>query len=469
MKLFLRSNDFSLALKRWRQAIVIIGVALVLSLFCQQVFARDLLSVFKDANENDPEILGARARQLAVLETRPQALSQLLPQLNFSAGISRTRSELLSVLPGDQFTSRFRTVNPSYFNTTTYSVTLGQPLYHANYWTQLEQADKKIARAEAEYATVAQSLVVRVAERYFNVLAAEDDVIFAESEEKANQRQLDQSQQRFDVGLVAITDVHETRAARDLARARTIVARNSLISAQEALRELTGGEALALSRLVEDMKLNKPNPAEVSSWTEAALDQNLAIRAARLGLEIAKDDVRLRRSGYYPTLDLNLSHQYQDRKDPTFGSENQDTSIALQLNVPIYQGGAVGSRVRQARQGVEEARQTLEKQRRSVLRQARDAYLTVKASIDQVAALKQARTSAQSALDATEAGLKVGTRTTVDVLNARQAVFRARRDYERARYDYLLNSLKLKEAAGNLSIKDVQTMNRWFSHSEGHR
>lgn len=427
------------------------------------VAATDLMTVYDQARQDDPQFLAAAAQRMAARESRPQALARLRPDVNLTAGISRTRSELLSVLPGDKFTSAFRTINPTYFNTKTFAVSVGQPLYHHDLWVQLKQADKRIAKAEAEYAAAGQALVTRVAERYFNVLAAEDAVRFAKAEEDANQRQLDQAQQRFDVGLIAITDVHEARAGRDLARARTIVAGNQLISARESLRELTGSPATDLSGVDESMKLATPSPADVEAWTKSALTQNLQIEASQLALEIATDEVKVRRSGFYPTLDLSVSHQYQDSKDPIFGNENQNSAIGVQLTVPIYQGGATNSRVEEAIQLQEQARQGLEQQRRIVLRQTRDAYLTVQANIDQVSALNQARISAQSALDATEAGFNVGTRTTVDVLNARQNVFRAQRDLERARYDYLLNSLRLKEAAGSLSGEDVQAINHWFS------
>lgn len=444
-----------------RGRLVFSCLALAGVLYVADATAADLATVYDQARQNDPQFLAAAAQRKAALESRPQALARLRPDINFSAGVARTRSELLNAR--DSFTSTFSSVYPAYFNTKTYSVTLGQPLYHRDLFVQLNQADKQIAKAAAEYASAAQSLVTRVAERYFNVLAAEDAVRFAKAEEDANQRQLDQAQQRFDVGLVAITDVHEARAGRDLAKARTIVAENQLISAREALRELTGESVEDLSGVDEGMNLTSPDPTDVGSWTKTALAQNLQIEASKLALEIATDEVKARRAGFYPSLDLNVSHQYQDSKAPIFGTENQDSAIAIQLNVPIYQGGATSSRVEEAIQLEEQARQGLEQQRRVVLRQTRDAYLTVLANIDQVAALTQARISAQSALDATEAGFNVGTRTTVDVLDARQNVFRAQKDLERARYDYLLNSLRLKEAVGSLSGDDVQAINHWFN------
>ncbi len=421
----------------------------------------DVLAVYRQAEEGDAEFRAAAAQRDAVVEARRQALARLLPNVVLSADASRIRGELLST--DNVFTSSFRRINPAYYNNSGFTLSLKQPLFRRDYWLQLEQADLRIAEAEAEYAAAAESLIARVVERYLDVLAGRDGLRFARAEEAAIGRQLEQMRQRFEVGLVAITDVNEAQAAFDLARARTIVARNRLISAKEGLRELTGRAPEGIAGLSEAMALVAPEPDDVEAWGERALDRNLQVRAAELRLRIAEEEVRVRRSGHLPTLELAASHRYQNTGDPNFGSETQDTTLSLQLSLPIYQGGGTSAAVREAVRLAEQARHQLEGQRRKVLRQARDAFLGVLATIEQVEALRQARVSAQSALDATQAGFEVGTRTTVDVLSARQDLFRAERDYARARYDYLLNSLRLKEAVGSLGIADLEAVNGWFT------
>lgn len=423
----------------------------------------DLLAAYRQAQAGDAEFQAAMARRDAILETRQQSLSRLLPSLVLSGDVGRVRNELLSVPGGNVFTSSFRSVNPAYYNTSSFTLSLLQPLYHHDYWMQLRQTDARIAEAEASYHAASEALITRVAERFLAVLSGRDGLRFAEAEEKAIRRQLDQARQRFEVGLVAITDVHEAQAAYDLSRSRTIVARNQLISSREGLREVTGQAVEGLAGVAAAMKLDSPEPLDVDQWAARALSDNLQIKAAEFRLSVANDEIKARRSGHFPTLDLAASHRYQSTDDPSFGSESQDTTVSLQLNIPLYQGGAVSASVREAKKLREQARQELELQRRRGVRQARDAFLTVLATIEQVAALKQARLSAQSALDATQAGFEVGTRTTVDVLSARQDLFRAERDYARARYDYLLNSLRLKEAVGSLSGRDVEAMNAWFT------
>ena len=424
----------------------------------------DLLATYRQARLADAEFQAAGAKRDAVVEARRQSLGRLLPDVVLTGQASRTRGELLST--GNVFTRSFRNINPAYYNNSGFTLTLRQPLYRRDYWLQLQQADLRIAEAEAEYEAAAEALITRVAERYLDVLAGRDGLRFAEAEQAAIGRQLEQVKQRFEVGLVAITDVNEAQAAFDLARARTIVARNQLISAREGLREVTGQPAEGIAGLSEAMKLQSPEPVDVEAWGARALDQNLQVKAADLRLQIAEEEVRVRRSGHLPTLELDATHRYQNTGDPNFGSETQDTTLSLQLSLPIYQGGRTAAAVREAVKLGEQARHDLEGQRRKVLRQARDAFLTVLATIEQVEALRQARVSAQSALDATKAGFEVGTRTTVDVLSARQDLFRAERDYARARYDYLLNSLRLKEAVGALDTADLESVNGWFTLTE---
>lgn len=419
--------------------------------------ADNLLDIYQLAEQNDPQFKAAEATHMAALEAKPQSRALLLPDLSFSARAAREREDIKSS------SSAIFSTETLYSTTKAYSLSLTQPLFNTEYFNQLRQADAVIGQADAELAVAQQDLIIRVAQRYFDVLAAVDNLEFARAEKNAVERQLEQTKQRFDVGLIAITDVHEAQAAYDLAVAQEIEAENQLSSSEEALRELTGQQPEALANLTEKMRLIPPDPTNIDTWTDTALDQNFALIAAEFAVKAARAEVKLQRSGHFPTLDITANHGFTDISGGSFGArETEDDTIGLQLNVPLYSGGIVNSRVREAAQQLEQAKANLEQQHRSTFRQARDAYLSTTAAINRVKAFQQAVISAQSALDATEAGLEVGTRTTVDVLDARQELFRARQNHAGSRYDYILNTLRLKQAAGVLNSVDLEQINDWL-------
>ncbi len=441
---------------RWTRRIAL-ALALAL-LLAAPLHAEDLLAVYRLAQERDAVIQAAAAERRATLETRAQARALLLPQFSVSADYSRDRNKILDA------DSPFFKQETVHFWSRGYSLSLRQPVFNREFFVQQKQADAIVKGANASYAAAQQDLIVRVANAYFLVLAAMDNLEFAQAEKNANQRQLEQAKQRFEVGLIAITDVHESQAAFDAARAREIEARNLLSSAREALRVITGQYHEQLTVLASEIPLLTPDPQDIDAWAKQALAENLTLIATEYQVESAREEVERRRSGHYPTLDLAGSHRYADVDDGFFGgSETEDSSIGLQFNLPIYQGGAVSSRVREAIQRLEQSKDQLEQNRRQVLRQARDAYLSVLSGIETVKARKQAVISAQSALEATEAGLEVGTRTTVDVLSVRRNLFRNKRDHAKARYNYILDLLRLKQAAGTLSVADVEEINRWLA------
>jgi outer membrane protein len=341
------------------------------------------------------------------------------------------------------------------------TLSLNQPIYRHEYWVQLEQADQQVAKAEAEYAAAEQELMVRTAQAYFDVLSAQDSLEFAKAETEAISRQLDQAKQRFDVGLIAITAVHEAQAAYDQSRADLIAAENVLDDAWEALREIIKNRPASLSVLVEKLPLAPPTPESIEQWSSSAQQQNLSIRAAEKDAEIARENISLQRAGHLPTLDLVGSHTVS-RTDSNTGTDVDTSSIGVQLNVPLFAGGSVLSRTRQAEYDLEAAQEGLDAQRRSVERQVRDAYRGVLASISQVEALKASTVSAQSALEATEAGFEVGTRTMVDVLSAQRDLYQTRSNYSNVRYNYILSRLLLKQAAGTLTQDDLKQINGWL-------
>ncbi|MCK5639997.1 MAG: TolC family outer membrane protein, partial [Gammaproteobacteria bacterium] len=251
-------------------------------------------------------------------------------------------------------------------------------------------------------------------------------------------------------------------ARRDAARAQAIVAANQLDTAREILRELTGREHTELALLSDNMPLNSPEPEDIEQWVGKAMQQNLPLLAAQSAARISELQFKQQRAGHYPTLDLVANHTYSDTTEASFGSESEDTTIGIQLNMPIFQGGGIASRSREARHLYTQAQQKLEQQRRATIREARAAYLAVMAGISQVKALQQSLSSSEIALKATQAGFDVGTRTIVDVLNSQRELYRAQRDYARARYDHLLASLNLKQAAGILAEVDIKQINNWL-------
>ncbi|WP_126456882.1 TolC family outer membrane protein [Sulfuriflexus mobilis] len=417
------------------------------------VLAGGLTDAYRQALESDPQLRAAEAARGALGEAGPQSLALLLPSLNLSANTTANDVETTQ--------SSFFPNNSEEYNSNGYNLTLTQPIYHHDYWVGLRQADATVAQAEADYAAARQELIVRVATAYFDVLAAQDTLEFARAEKEATARQLEQAKQRFEVGLIAITDVHEAQAQYDLTVAQEIVAENTLANTREALQEITGQYDEALQVLREEIPLLNPEPYNIDAWVTQARDQNLSLRAAEFSATAAREEINRQRAGHYPTLDL-VATQSNSLSHSITGREVDSETLALQLNVPLFAGGAVNSRTREAHYRSEEARHRLEQTRRSVKRQTRDAYLGVLAGISRVKALKQAVLSNEKALEATQTGFEVGTRTIVDVLLSQRELFRAQRDYSRSRYDYLLNTFRLKQAAGSLAQTDVEAINGWL-------
>jgi len=407
--------------------------------------AAGLLDVYRLAAERDPELAAARAAYRAALEARPAARATLLPNVGLGADISRTWLRRRGGVGSDAVYNNFR-----------YTLSLNQPLYRRDRWIALRQADAVVAQAAARLEAAEQGLALRTAERYFAVLAARAELDYARSEKAAIAHQLAQARRRFEVGLVAVTDVREAEARHDQAVAAEIAARNALDSALEALAEITGEAHGRLADAPPDMPLARPDPEDMGAWVATAETRNPELEAARRALEIARQEVMRQRAGHLPTVDLVASYSLQDLN---FGGiapvDRFDTTVGVQLSLPLYAGGAVVSATRAAAEREAEARHRLELALRRTRRAVRDAYRGVLTAIGQVEALRRAVVSAETALEATEAGFEAGTRTIVDVLNAQRDLYRARRDFARARYDYLLNGLRLKRAAGTLAPEDV--------------
>jgi len=406
--------------------------------------AADLVEVFELALKSDPEFLAARAGHRAARELLPQAQAELRP---------RVRTTLDTRWNERQRRSDSRSDN----------LTLGieHPIYHRDRRIAVDQADSRIARADALHAAARQDLALRVAERYFGVLEAEDELGFAQATLEAFEQQLTQSRQRFEVGLIAITDVEEAMAGFDLARARLLAAQNALDIAREALREMTGTYQEQLAPL-QEMHLAMPEPADIDQWTAIALEKNLRLLAARHDAETARQEIARIQAGNAPTLDAVGSLGLNDGDSGGTLRETTRADVGLCLSLPLYSGGAILSRTRQSRHHYQRSLDLLERERRRAQRETRDAYLGVDSGMSRVRALEQAVRSSQTAAEAIEAGFQVGTRTSVDVLNAQRDLFRARRDLSEARYRYVLDVLRLKRAAGILSEDDLRLVSIWL-------
>jgi outer membrane protein len=435
--------------------------------------AEDLVAIYTLAERQDPQFQQVEASRRAILAVKPQARAQLmLPSLTISANITQNYQDI-SRPTGFQAVDLGPTgipipglVPPEYttgFISGDYTLSITQPVYHHDRTLQYRQANTRIQQANAEFGAARQDLIVRVAERYFDVLAAMDTLEFASAEKQALFQQLDQAKQRFEVGLVAITDVQEAQAGYDRAVADRIQAENLLENAREALRELTNEYHQTLLKLGEEIPLIAPVPPDIDRWIAKSLEQNLRLAAAFQATDVARQEIARQSAGHRPTLDLIASHGFSTNSARFQDTDIDSSAIGLQFNLPIYQGGQVNSRTREAQHRHEEALARLEQERRAAHRQAHDAYLGVITGISRVKALRQAVISNQTSSEATQAGFEVGTRTGVDVVNAQREVFRAKRDYAQSRYDYILDTLRLKRAAGMLTPTDLTSINTWLS------
>jgi outer membrane protein len=458
------------------------------------VSAADLLAVYERALQNDPQLREAENTRLAALEAKPQALSALLPQLTGNGLISRERdsgsqnqTEALTlppcvgtVLPTDinpcappgSPSTVFESFGFTGRTTTTthhYTVDLHQSLFKWGNWVALQAADSQVAQAEADYQAARQDLMERVAERYFDVLGAQDDLDAQQVALTSVTRQLEQAESRYEIGLIAVTDVEEARASHDTTAAAVIAAKRALASAQELLREVTGDPFDYLARPIEPFELASPDPVSEERWVEMALQQNLSLVSSRLAADIARDNVSSARGGHYPSLDLvgsagkittNGVNVFPDGA-PAGGStlDQNQRSIGIQLTFPLYSGGMVSSQVRQATYRHRAAKERLERVARQTEHDARDAYLGVLSEISRVKALRRAVESNMTALRATESGYEAGTRTAVDVLQSRQQWVQSQTDYAHSRYDYMINVIKLQQAAGTLSEQSLTRVN----------
>ncbi|BBL87756.1 outer membrane channel protein TolC [Vibrio rotiferianus] len=408
--------------------------------------ADSLAEIYDLAKQNDPQLLSVAAQRDAAFEAINSSRSALLPQINLTAGYNLTR--------GDTDPDAGSSISNDK-NVLSAGVGFSQELYNRASWITLDTAEKTARKSDASYAATQQGLILRVSQAYFEVLRAKDNLVFVRAEKAAVGRQLEQTKQRFEVGLSAITDVHDAQAQYDAVLADEVLAENSLINSYESLREITGQEHKNLNILDTARFSASPSNATAEALIDQAKTENLSLLSARISQDIARDNISLASSGHLPTLSLDGGYNYSDQAESINDNTTDGFNIGVNLAVPLYTGGNITSKTKQAEFAYVAASEDLEKEYRSVVKDVRAQNNNINASIGALKAYEQSVVSAKSALEATEAGFDVGTRTIVDVLDSTRRLYDANKNLSNARYDYILSVLQLRQAVGTLSEQDV--------------
>ena len=430
----------------------------------------DLWDVYQLALKNDPTFAQAQANYQAALENKPIARAGYLPNVTLTGSRNITKTSGQIPLYYDPTTNSYVQANASNHSyTTDYTAQLTQPIFNWSAWENIKQADASVAQAQAQFIAAQQDLIVRTATAYFNVITARDTLAADHAATLANQKQLDQTEAKYKVGMSAVTDVQNAQAAYDQSVATEIAAQQQVINAEESLRAITGQPVDELQEPVTDMPLRTPNPQSSKQWVDTALQENPTLMAAQAGAKVASTNVSIKRSGHYPTLDLVLSHNKNNNSSDSnitgapnliYQVQNNTGNTAiLQLNVPIFSGGGVSAQVTQAERQYDAAMDQVKLVTRQTMQQTRTSYLGVLTGISQVKALRQSVKSNETSLQAMETGMQVGTRTIVDVLLARQNLVTAQTNFAQSRDNYLTSLLQLKQAAGILSPQDLKQIN----------
>ena len=420
-------------------------------------YAENLVEIYEIALKNDPELLAAESNHRATIQQYPIARSLLLPNLNFSASSKRTRESIEGSVYG-------RSSSSSEYTTDEYSIKLKQPLYRRDLFVLLEKSESEVSKSLAERDSARQHLIVRVAENYFNILDAIDNIDYTVSEKNAIQSQLEEAKKRFEVGLIAITDLADAQASYDLSVTRTIEAESLSDLEKESLYILTGKLFNNFSPLALDIKVKNPDPDNIEDWEKFAIKQNLELFAYMRAQDIATSNLKYERSKHYPTLDIYGSITETDKGGGSSGSfESNNDYIGIELNIPIFIGGNTHYSSKQAAYLEEKATYEVLKKKREIIRDTRQAFLKLKSSISKVKASKKALESNELSVEYNKTGFEVGTRSTTDVLLALKDLFKAKKNYSKAKYEYLLSQLKLKKSIGVLSIQDLEIINSWLN------
>jgi len=434
-----------------------IGLFALLAAAALPARAEDLMQVYRDAQRYDSVFSAARHSLEAGREKLAQGRALVLPTLGLTGNLTGQRLESESKNPA--ITPSF-TRNPRLL---AYQLTFTQPVFRPQNWNQYDQAELQVKQAEATFGQASQDLALRVAQAYFDVLAAQDTLALVRAQKAAISEQLAQAKRNFEVGTATITDTHEAQARADLSAAQEIAAQNDLDSKRRSLQLVTGKEYAALAPLRRDVKLPPPNPTDMQSWVDLAEKQSYPVLVQQAFSGIADLEARRASNAHLPTLDLVATYGSTDQSatlTSPIGNTLTQTTIGLQLAMPLYQGGGLSSREREAAALALKGKDDLDSARRSSALSTQQSYLAVINGIAQVGALEQARISSQSALDSNKLGYEVGVRINIDVLNAQQQLYSTERDLAVARYNTITNHLRLKAAAGSLIEPDLEEVNR---------
>jgi outer membrane protein len=456
-------KNSTLFMKKSKLYLAISFIALApLSFMATNASANSLQEIYELALKNDTQLKADQAGYEAGKQSTAIARAALLPQVNAQYDYNDSESDVTDNLPTAVAPNPF----PTNSKTTGWSASLSQRLFDMSAWYVYKQGQKLSAQAEAQFGADQQSLIVRVTQAYFNVLRAIDKLEASIAEEKALARQLEQAKQRFDVGLIAITEVHEAQAAFDSATAGSLEARGSLGINYEALEVLTGKAEEQVAPLSEQFPVVKPTPADRAEWVSFAMKNNYTLKATKLRAQAAEDNADGTRAGHYPTVNATLGYSKPDKEGDSFqgpfDTSSDDQSVSVGVNIPIFSGLGTSSRTRQAVSQALQAQEQFNGAQRTTIQTTRALHLSVETDVARVQARKQAIVSNQSALDATQSGYEVGTRNLVEVLLAQTNLYQARRNYSDALFDYIINTIKLREVAGMLTPADVQEIDKWL-------
>ena len=421
------------------------------------VYAVDLVEVYNIAVKNDPKLLASEVKHKAIMQEYPIARSYLLPNLKFSAKSQRTRESIDGAVYG-------RSSSTTQFTTDEYSINLKQPLYRRDLFSLLEKSEYQIAKSLAERDSARQDLIIRVAEAYFDILDSLDNINYVKSEKAAIKSQLNESKKRLEVGLIAITDYAEAQASYDLSETQYIEAKNLSDISKESLYVLTGKQFKKFSSLDKNIKAKDPDPNNIKAWEDFAIKQNLDLVAYKRAQDIATTNIKYERSKHFPTLDIYGTVKETDKGGGSSGAfESNNDYIGIELNIPIFIGGNTYFNSKKASYLEEQARYDVLQKKREVIRDARKAFLNLKSSISKVNASKKALESNELSVEYNQAGFEVGTRSTTDVLLALKDLYKAKKNFSKSKYEYLLSKLRLKQSIGTLSIDDIKVVNSWLN------
>ena len=440
------------------------GMALALAALPLAAHAEDLMQVYRDARAYDAQYAAARYALQAGVEKLPQGRALLLPNIGLTASTTRTDMNTQLRDPG---AITGLPLGRRHFETNGYQLTLTQPVYRKQNFLQYDEAGYQVKQAEASFGQAGQDLILRVAQAYFDVLGAQDTLELVRAQKKAIAEQLQQAKRNFEVGTATIVDTHDAQARYDLAAAQEIAAQNDLDNKKRVLEQITGKEYASLEPLRPDVKLSLPQPDSMDAWVALAQKHAYPVQVQEAGTEIAQLEAKRAQAGHYPTLDFVATYGTTDQTGnsvSTFGTNVDQGTVGFQFALPLYQGGSISSRAREAAANFEQGKEALANARRASALNAQQSYLAVANGVAQVGALEQALVSSQSALDSNKLGYEVGVRIEIDVLNAQQQVYSTKRDLALARYNTITSELKLKAAGGSLDEQDLQKVNEALEH-----